>query len=125
MMSWRYSLGKMAGRITFVRGNHDEELPGQVPFVEKKAGGLDLLFIHDPGSAPPDYNGWIIHGHAHNNNIREFPFVDYIHRRVNVSVEMTGYRPLSLSTILGYINNRGERDRIDFMPMGAEAARKK
>ena len=118
-------LGKMAGSITLVRGNHDEDLPGQVPFVEKKIGGLDLLFIHDPGAAPPDHNGWIIHGHAHNNNIREFPFVDYIHRRVNVSIEMTGYRPLSLSTILGYIGNRGERDRIDVMPMGADAALKK
>ncbi|HTY15566.1 MAG TPA: 2'-5' RNA ligase family protein [Methanoregulaceae archaeon] len=109
-------LGKLAGRITYIRGNHDEDTPGQVSSVEKKTGGLDLLFIHDPAGAPPDYDGWIIHGHAHNNNIREYPFIDFIHRRVNVSIEMTGYRPVSLSTILGYIARKGQRARIDLLP---------
>jgi calcineurin-like phosphoesterase family protein len=118
-------LEKLAGRITFVRGNHDEDFPGQVSSVEKKIGGFDLLFIHDPAGAPSDYDGWIVHGHAHNNNIREYPFVDFIHRRVNVSIEMTGYRPVSLSTILGYIGRRGECERTDLMPTGPGAMGKK
>jgi len=110
-------LGKLAGRITFVKGNHDEDIPGQVSSMKKRFGGLDFLFIHDPALTPPEHQGWIIHGHAHNNNIREFPFIDFIHRRVNVSIEMTGYRPVSLSTILGYIQGQGAYDRIDIMPV--------
>jgi calcineurin-like phosphoesterase family protein len=110
-------LNKLAGKITFVKGNHDEDSPDEVPYAKKIFGGIEFLFIHDPTQASADFQGWIIHGHAHNNDIREFPFVDYIHRRVNVSVEMTGYRPVSLTTILGYIRDRGGRDRIDIMPM--------
>jgi calcineurin-like phosphoesterase family protein len=110
-------LGKLAGNITFVKGNHDEEGPDQLPYAKKRFGGVEFLFIHDPEQAPADHPGWIIHGHAHNNDIREFPFVDFIHRRVNVSIEMTGYRPVSLTTILGYIRGGGECDRIDIMPV--------
>lgn len=108
---------KLAGKILFVRGNHDEDYPDQVQSAKKRFGGIEFLFIHDPAQAPADYTGWIIHGHAHNNNIREFPFIDFIHRRVNVSTEMTGYRPVALTTILGYIRGCGDRDRIDIMPV--------
>lgn len=118
-------LEKLAGTITFVKGNHDDDAPGQVLSVRRKIGGLDLLFIHDPAGAPPGYDGWIIHGHAHNNNIRDYPFIDFIHRRVNVSVEVTGYRPVSLSTILGYIGRQGKCERINLLPVSPGANSKK
>lgn len=85
--------------------------------MKRKFGVLDFLFIHDPADTPPDFGGWTIHGHAHNNNIREYPFIDFIHRRVNVSTEMTGYRPVSLKAIYGYIEGGSGSDRIDIMPM--------
>ncbi|HVP95106.1 MAG TPA: 2'-5' RNA ligase family protein [Methanoregulaceae archaeon] len=110
-------LRKLEGRISLIRGNHDEDLPESVSFLEKSFGGLDFLFIHDPAQVPTDFQGWTIHGHAHNNNIGEYPFIDFIHRRVNVSTEMTGYRPVSLKTIHGYILGGRECDRIDMLPL--------
>ena len=78
---------------------------------------MDFLFIHDPADAPPEFGGWTVHGHAHNNNIREYPFIGFIRRRVNVSTEMTGYRPVSLKTIIGYIKAGTGTERMDTMPM--------
>jgi calcineurin-like phosphoesterase family protein len=110
-------LSHLNGRITFVRGNHDDEVPGTVPFVRVSHGGEDFLCIHTPADAPPDFAGWIIHGHHHNNNLKEYPFIDFVHRWINVSIELTGYRPVSLDTILSYIKNRGNHDTLEIMPV--------
>jgi calcineurin-like phosphoesterase family protein len=109
-------LSRLRGRITCIRGNHDEDIPHPVPFIRRRVGGMDFLFIHNPVDIPPDFEGWTVHGHSHNNNIKEYPFIDFVRKRVNVSTEMTGYRPVSLHTILGYLQDGSRREKIDLMP---------
>jgi len=87
------------GRITYIRGNHDHYLRGAVEEVRFSYKGLDFCMLHNPRKAPPDFSGWIIHGHTHNTNLRRHPFIDPVHRRVNVSAEVTGYRPVPMSLI--------------------------
>ncbi len=39
-------------------------------------------------------------GHHHNNDLDEFPFVFYDEERMNVGVEILGYQPIQLDTIV-------------------------
>lgn len=42
----------------------------------------------------------MIHGHHHNNHPNEYPFVNPRDRLVNISVELTNYRPLEVRYVL-------------------------
>jgi calcineurin-like phosphoesterase family protein len=87
------------GDITFVAGNHDENAKQTVPFVRMAYEGQEFLLLHDPSDAPTGFSGWIIHGHHHNNDLRAFPFIDPVRKRINVSIEVIGYSPVSLKEI--------------------------
>jgi calcineurin-like phosphoesterase family protein len=97
---------RLRGDIIFIRGNHDEPEPGTVAFIETEYENLKFLFIHDPDDAPPGFDGWVIHGHHHNNDLRHFPFINFTDRRINVSAELTGYKPVSLHEIVLRIRER-------------------
>ena len=83
-------INRLNGNIIFIRGNHDR-------FGHRSAeiehDGRRFLLTHNPGRA--EYVGWVIHGHVHNNR----PFIDGNERRVNVSCDVTGYRPISIEEI--------------------------
>jgi calcineurin-like phosphoesterase family protein len=97
---------KLHGQVTFIAGNHDEEELGGVPFVYLDYEGLSFLLIHDPAETPASFDGWVIHGHYHNNDLRAFPFMNFIDRRINVSAEVIGYIPVSLRELSGLIRTR-------------------
>ncbi len=89
-----------------VRGNHDVGLePGEAPFPVVDAcrlehRGYEFYCVHRPEDVPEDWDGWVLHGHIHNNDLDEFPFVSYDNKRVNVGVELLDYRPVRLDTIV-------------------------
>ena len=97
---------RLRGDIIFIRGNHDEQETGTISSVETGYGNLKFLLIHDPSDAPPSFDGWIIHGHHHNNDLRHYPYMNFIDRRVNVSAEVIGYKPVSLHEIVQRIKER-------------------
>lgn len=99
-------LRQLNGRIRFIKGNHDES--NHIPFVEASVLMVDhipFLLIHDPSKVPDNWSGWVIHGHVHNNGYSEM--IDFENKRVNVSVEMTGYKPVNIRAITGEIRKRG------------------
>jgi calcineurin-like phosphoesterase family protein len=107
-------LEQLHGEIVFLLGNHDdvvlEGLDG-VDFLEQlrfEHGGHRFYAVHDPADAPRNVDGWLLHGHHHNNWPDEFPFVDPAERRVNLSVELLDYRPLPMDRLVDYLE-RGER----------------
>jgi calcineurin-like phosphoesterase family protein len=100
---------KLKGRITFVQGNHDDPELGAVPSVTLKNRGFTFLLVHDPASVPKEFDGWIIHGHHHNNDLRHYPFIDFEHRRINVCAEVIGYVPLSLNTLCSILQDHQSR----------------
>jgi calcineurin-like phosphoesterase family protein len=108
-------LRRLNGRITGIAGNHDTEVPGWEKRAILTFGGIDFLLVHDPANAPKDFAGWVIHGHHHNNNLRDYPFISFSERRINVSAEVIGYVPVSLQEICRVIwehEGNGKRDPV-------------
>jgi len=94
---------RLNGRISWIRGNHDICLPEAEDSAIISYGGYDFLLIHNPKHIPDSWSGWVIHGHTHNNRLGEYPFFSGEEKTVNVSVEVTGYRPVYLSDIVTLI----------------------
>lgn len=92
-------LRRLNGVIGCIRGNHDTGLKNAGNSQEITYGAVRFLLVHDPADAPADYDGWVIHGHTHNNDLRHYPFFDPVHRRINVSVEVTGFLPVNLGML--------------------------
>ena len=42
----------------------------------------------------------VIHGHHHDNDTAEYPFLVYNERRINVSSELLAYRPVTLQSLV-------------------------
>lgn len=106
------------GQIVYVMGNHDhtrlDTLDG-VEFFEYfrfSRSGYNFYAVHDPMDAPPNHSGWVLHGHHHNNWPDEFPLIDPNERRVNCSVELIGYRPLSMDRLIDLIERNEWVDRL-------------
>lgn len=93
-----------------IRGNHDVGLdPEDAPFPVLDScvvahGEYTFYCTHRPEDIPDDWEGWALHGHAHNNDTETYPFVAYDERRVNVSSELLAFRPLSLETITSLLD---------------------
>jgi calcineurin-like phosphoesterase family protein len=100
---------KLKGHITFIAGNPDDQELGVVPSSLLDYGGFRFLLVHDPAHSQSAFDGWVIHGHHHNNNLRQYPFIDFEHRRVNVSAEVIGYIPVNLKDICDLIHDRMSR----------------
>jgi calcineurin-like phosphoesterase family protein len=97
---------QLQGDIVFIAGNHDNQLAGSLPAALVEFSGEKFLLVHDPADAPAGFDGWVVHGHHHNNDLRHYPFIDVIHRRINVSAEVAGYVPVSLAETLALIRYR-------------------
>jgi calcineurin-like phosphoesterase family protein len=110
VLTYRKRLG---GSITFIKGNHDDRELETVHSHILEYDGLRFFLVHDPVDAPGDFDGWVIHGHYHNNDLRNFPFLNFKERRVNVSVEVTGYIPVGLKEICSLIRENGKSGNMD------------
>ncbi|MDD1703969.1 MAG: 2'-5' RNA ligase family protein [Methanoregula sp.] len=96
---------QLAGKVTYIAGNHDDPEPGMIRSADLVYEGRKFLLVHDPSDAPIGFDGWVIHGHHHNNQLAEFPFINFCDRRINVSVEVVGYVPVSLKEITSRIRH--------------------
>jgi calcineurin-like phosphoesterase family protein len=93
-----------------VRGNHDVGLePADAPLPVLDAcmlthGDYQFYCTHRPEDVPETWDGWVLHGHHHNNRPDEYPFVNCDDQRVNVSCELLDYRPVALDTITSLLD---------------------
>ena len=121
------------GEKIFVRGDHDHIVPSTVDDVvysaEIRHEDRSYFVSHFPGDTPdsfpgrgmpeefqeklpdgfPDqWDGWRIHGHHHNNWPEEYPLSNPERKTINCSVELTDYRPLSITEVdqIAEQNNR-------------------
>ena len=111
-------LCELHGRIVFIEGNHDSPsryVDGvhthQYSILER--GDREFCCTHRPENAPRFWDGWIIHGHHHNNHPVEYPLVNPEERRVNVSTELTGYRPIPEEDLVSLIDGGERVARLD------------
>ncbi len=101
-----YYRKRLRGKITWIRGNHDEGVEETIDWKVLEYDGIRLLLVHDPVPWKGRFDGWILHGHHHNNHLTTFPFFHPEERTVNLSVEVTGYRPVSLEEIVNLIRTQ-------------------
>jgi calcineurin-like phosphoesterase family protein len=106
---------QLNGDITNISGNHDDKQQDAIPSKILEYGNYTFLLVHDPADAPCTFDGWVIHGHHHNNDLRHYPFVNFEKRRINVSVEVLGYTPVGIMELVNLIGMRessGNREPI-------------
>lgn len=104
-----YWARRLNGNIITISGSHDKK--GKLNSSEiVNYGHSRFLVIHDPQQIPKDWTGWVIHGHKHNNDLANYPFINGQRKTINVSVETIGYRPVSIDRLL-----KLNLDTIDYM----------
>jgi len=114
---------KLNGIKIFIWGNHDTYLKCKLPYLVINYYGEPLLLVHSPD---PDSSHnketlahygvcniltewkntpwWTIHGHHHNNNLKEYPLINNELHLINVSAELLEYHPIELEKILAMRN---------------------
>jgi calcineurin-like phosphoesterase family protein len=93
-----YWKGKLNGNLTCIKGNHD--LPNYPLWNIISYKTRQFLILHDPYEYPIKWQGWTIHGHMHNIEVGPYPFINGLTKTINVSIELTDYKPLNLDYIL-------------------------
>jgi len=115
-----YWKDKLSGNISFIKGGHDrsKEIKFSDSFVLWHRGNKFLL-IHDPKKVPEKWEGcWIIHGHCHNNDLKNYPFINGKKKTINVSVELINYTPLNMDKLFELdFKNIDIMETIDSKPM--------
>lgn len=99
-----YWLDRLNGEIFHIRGNHDTDVITNAIVLPEIYGikycDYKFLLMHDPKHRPFGYDGWIIHGDKHNNDLKDYPFINQKNKTVNVCAEVVNYTPISLDTLI-------------------------
>ena len=101
-----YWLTKLNGKIIFIKGNHDKSK--KIKFINNyilEYNGIKFFLVHAPENAPKDWKGWVICGHHHNHYPDKYPFINKKTKVINVSVELTNYKPVKIDKIINVIKN--------------------
>ncbi|MDP2908032.1 MAG: 2'-5' RNA ligase family protein [Nanoarchaeota archaeon] len=99
-----YWLEKLNGNIIFIKGNHDKS--NKIKLYENKTfeyKGYKFFLTHSPDNVPKDWKEWAICGHHHNNKPQECPLINKQTKRINISVELTEYRPMEINDLIKMI----------------------
>lgn len=111
-----YWLGKLNGEISYIRGNHDTDTIIRAKVIQDRHGikydNYEFLLMHDP-HRPFGYEGWIIHGDKHNNNMKEYPFINQKNKTINVCAELVDYTPVNIDRIISLIETGRSYDTIN------------
>lgn len=96
-----YWLKQLNGKIIFIKGNHDKS--NKIKLHETyilEYGRYKFFLSHKPEQVPKDWDGWAICGHHHNNKLEEYPFIDKKNKRINISTELTKFRPVDMDELI-------------------------
>jgi calcineurin-like phosphoesterase family protein len=94
-----YWLKRLNGQKIMIRGSHDRRIRRARNAHVLNYNGIYFLLVHDPNDVR-NWNGWVIHGHKHRDNRghcpTQYPFINGHNKTINVNVEFTDYKPVSL-----------------------------
>lgn len=114
------------GNIVFIKGNHyDPRIAKQEP-LRLEYNGHKFVLCHWPEKLAAKYSPekrgrtWLLHGHWHGNDLEHYPFFNGRNKTVNVSVELTAYKPIDMDYICKLIEEEvGWMDTIVSEPVYA------
>lgn len=99
---------QLNGNKILIKGNHDRQIKGIVPvhrWLVEEIGGERFLLVHSPDYDKPEWDGWMIHGHHHNNYPDLYPLINRENKTINVSAELLDYYPLPLDRLLWLVRS--------------------
>ena len=105
-------LDRLQGDIVFLSGNHDEitmNTEDCIPVYEAldfQVSGISFYATHYPEEMPNVR--WLLHGHVHNNDLRDYPLYNPNQNRLNLSIEVTEYEPIPMETIVSLIRTENQ-----------------
>lgn len=116
---------QISGQLVLLEGNHDDISASDVNFpvlrsyyfsYEYDGKEWEFYYTHWPlndrlerdsdreppkWAEPPDwFDGWYLHGHIHNNDVENYPFVNPAEQYVNLGVELLGYTPIEIEELI-------------------------
>jgi len=126
----KYWMDRLQGCINLIKGSHDPDDKSlrMLEFCELSYEGYKFLLIHSPDPDDPrqtenqrrkleNWRGWIIHGHKHNNDLKDYPFINGERKTINVSVELIDYQPLNIDRLLSLnINSIKRMETLSSQP---------
>jgi calcineurin-like phosphoesterase family protein/2'-5' RNA ligase len=113
-----YWLDRLKGKIQFIGESKDAGIPDSEEYESLKRGRYTFLLAHDPERLPIAWNGWVVHGHKHNNDMKNYPFINGDRKTINVCPELVNYRPVSLDFLASLkLGSIRRMDTIDSAPM--------
>ena len=120
-----YWLDRLNGKIVFIEGSHDKSRQRHhLPNYVLRYNDIEFYLVHNPYDAPLIWNGWIVHGHKHNNKLAEYPFMNFNNRHINVSAELLDYQPIELSLLYHLIKtahpDTGMFSTVQELPKGVD-----
>lgn len=123
----------LRGQLLALDGNHDDIIQSDAPFPVLKSyyftyeyDGTEYEFYYthwpkteesdrDDGRESPVYSeppawfdGWVLHGHVHNNDLENYPFINPTRKYANLSVELLEYTPIEIEELIEILE-LGER----------------
>ena len=117
---WLHALN---GDIIFIRGNHDDA--GGVDYEDEyqlESETRRYFCTHRPTEIPEAWEGWAIHGHVHNNDVENHPFLDGETQQINAAPELMEYTPIALGEIEAGIKGSMETYQTSADLPGADTA---
>jgi|SRR3989344_3176061 len=90
------------GKKIFIKGNHDRFIKGYHHFVLNYKN-KQFYLVHNPLEIPSSWKDWAIFGHIHNHKDL---FIDKKNKRINISTDITGFKPVNIEEIIKQINIR-------------------
>jgi calcineurin-like phosphoesterase family protein len=96
----------LSGQKIWIKGNHSDPKPN-IYGTKRSFGGYSFTYIHNPYDTNfvRTSKSWLIHGHTHNNQLENFPFINIKKHTINVSCELLDFTPISMRRILEYIKH--------------------
>jgi calcineurin-like phosphoesterase family protein len=107
------------GNVILLIGNHDRGYLDSVPHANKCVLSYkrkEFLLIHDPEKVRK-WDGWVIHGHEHNNKPEKYPFINGKNKTINVSVELINYTRVSIDFLVDRMGEIVYWEAIDKEPV--------
>jgi len=109
---------KLHGDIHLISGNDDAAAENSPEYEILEYERYKFLLVHDPEKLPFSWHHWIIHGHYHNNDMKNYPFINGDKKTINVSPELVNYRPVSLNSLISLkLDSIKRMDTIDSAPV--------
>lgn len=134
---------KLNGNMVILSGNHDDFDKWRTPYPVLESEYFDynyfgekyeFYYTHWPPrynskterkdsrvqphyTKPPEwFDNWVIHGHTHNNDLKNFPFINNEEKTINVSSEVINYTPLEINDLIKIIQLDNRYETIHDVP---------